>query len=123
MHEVISRLIKLLSEGGDRAEIERVENIIVESIDEAVSEDVFYSLPMNEILTILQKGDIESVDLLSSIVTKTSEKKGEESPLLLNVIYPKDAAFDECISIISKFTKCPLCKQIGELHDADRNRL
>ena len=49
-----------------------------------------------------------------------SEKKMDESPLLLNVIDPKEATFDECINTISKFTKCPLCRRIGELHEDNR---
>jgi ankyrin repeat protein len=114
---VISKLTRFLNEGGIREKIEALEDVIVESMDEVVKEDGFYSLPTNEILTILQKSSIESVELLSSIVTKMNEGKGEESPLLLNVIDPKNATFDECISIISKFTKCPLCRRIGELHD------
>ena len=100
--------------------IDKFENVIVESMDKIVAEDSFYSLPTNEILKILQKSDADSIALLSSIVTKMSKKKGEESPLLLNVIDPKNATFDECISIISKFTKCPLCRRIGKLHEDNR---
>jgi ankyrin repeat protein len=117
---VISKLTKHLNEGGSREEIDALEDAVVESIDEAVAEDSFYSLPTNEILKILQKSSIESVELLSSIVSQMSENKGEESPLLLNVIDPKDATFDDFISIISKFTKCPLCRRIGKLHNINR---
>ena len=117
MQRVISKLTKLINEGGDRVEIDALEDIVVESIDETVAEDSFYTLPTNEILTILQKSSIESIELLSSIVSQMSEKKMDESPLLLNVIDPKEATFDECINTISKFTKCPLCRRIGQLHE------
>ena len=117
MQSVISKLTKLINEGGDRVAIDALEDIVVESIDETVAEDSFYTLPTNEILTILQKSSIESIELLSSIVSQMSEKKMDESPLLLNVIDPKEATFDECINTISKFTKCPLCRRIGQLHE------
>ena len=120
MKKVVSKLTKLLNEGENREKIDALEDVLVESIDETIAEENFYSLPTNEILTILQKSDIESIELLSSIVTKMSEKKGKESPLLLNVIDPKNATFDECINIISNFTNCPLCKRIGQLHDDDK---
>ena len=120
MKKVVSKLTKLLNEGENREKIDVFEDVLVESIDETIAEENFYSLPTNEILTILQKSDIESIELLSSIVTKMSEKKGKESPLLLNVIDPKNATFDECINIISNFTNCPLCKRIGQLHDDDK---
>ena len=123
MQIVISKLTKLLNKGGDRDIIDELEDVVVESMDETVAEDSFYSLPTKEILTIIQKSYIESIDLLSSIITKMNEKKGEESPLLLNIIDPKNATFDECISIISKFTKCPLCRRIGELHEDNRKLL
>ena len=120
MRSVISKLWTLLNEGGDRVTIDEFKDVVVESIDEAVAEDSFYTLPTNEILTIIQKSGIENVEQLSSIVNKMNERKGEESPLLLNVIDPKNNTFDECIRIISKFTKCPLCKRIGELHNDNR---
>ena len=121
MSRVISKLAKLLNEGGSREKIGVLEDVLVESIEEASEEEGFYSLPMNEILTILGKSDIESVGLLCNIVSKISEKNEKESPLLLNVIDPKDATFDECISIISKFTRCPLCKRIGQMHEDNKN--
>ena len=120
MKKVVSKLTKLLNDGENREKIDVFENVLVESIDETIAEENFYSLPTNEILTILQKSYIESIDLLSSIVTQMSEKNGEESPLLLNVIDPKNITFEECVSIISKFTKCPLCVRIGQFHYENR---
>ena len=121
MKSVISKLKKLFNKDGSRDKIDLLEDAIAESIDEAVAEEGFYSLPTNEILTILGKSDIESVGLLCDIVSKMSEKKEKESPLLLNVIDPKDATFDECIRIISKFIQCPLCKRIGQMHEDDKS--
>ena len=54
MRSVISQLWKLLNEGGDRVTIDALEDVVAGSIDEAVAEDSFYTLPTNEILTIIK---------------------------------------------------------------------
>ena len=109
MESLIQELAKLLSEDGHRDTIDNIEDIMIESIDEIVKNDVFYTLPTNEILTILRKSDIESSEMLCNIARKMSSNKGHESQLLLNVIDPKEATFDECVKIISSFTECTLC--------------
>jgi hypothetical protein len=114
---VISKLSELLGKGGRENAIEKFKDVLAEAIVETVSEDSFYSLPKKEILTILKKSKIENVELLSSIVSQMINKMGEKSCSLLKVIDPKDATFEECISIISQFDKCPICRRIGQLHD------
>ena len=76
MRTLIAKLSKLLNEGGNRHEIDDCEYDLVASIEEAVAEDSFFSLPTNEILKIIQKSGTENVELLCSIITKMNKRKG-----------------------------------------------
>ena len=114
---VVSKLVTLINENGSEEAISAFEDVIVESIDESVEEDVFFTLPTTKIIEILGKSSIESTETLIRIVSKMSENKKEESPLLLNVIDREDATFDECVRIISNFIHCPLCKRISQFNE------
>ena len=122
MKKVLSKLAKAISNRESNEEIKIYEGIVVESIEEAAKESDFYTLPIDEISKLVEKSDIESYELLSEIVLKTSEIKEKESPLLLNVINRvEELSLDECVKIIKNFIKCPLCVKIGELFEYENN--
>ena len=75
----------------------------------------FTNQSVDQILTIVERSDIEDVKELCRIVSEMSAKKGKEAVLLLNVINPETATLRECIKIISNFKNSPICKRIGEL--------
>ena len=49
----LTKLALLLNEGADEEKIELIEGCIIESIEEAIEEELFFSLPMNEIIKII----------------------------------------------------------------------
>ena len=118
---LISKLLKLINEGRKKDKIEAYEELIIDEIEEYAKESSFYELPTKEILKIIGKSSIEEAELLCDIISRMCSYKGEESPLLLNVIKVEEATFEECIKIISKFKKCPLCKRINELFQENIN--
>ena len=95
---LISMLLSEINEGGDAKE--KYEDSLIESIEKAVKEEKFFELPTKEIMKIIEKSDIEDILVLREIVSGMSKKKGEETPLLLNVLKANEASFSECISVI-----------------------
>ena len=112
---MIAKLASLLEENGDKEIIMNYENVVIDSIDEFCKEDTFYELPTNEILKIIGKSNIENIELLCEIITKMNESKGDDSILLMNVIDPKNATFEDCINVISKFRCSPICRRTYKL--------
>ncbi len=121
MQKVVSNLNKLINEDANEQAIAAVENILIESIDLIVNEECFYSLPTKNILQIIGKSEIEDEEATAKIVSNMSKYKGEEAPLILNVIKADDMHFNDCISIISSLGQCPLCRRIGELYIKESN--
>ena len=121
MKKLISSLSSLITENGNEECIELIENFLIDSFDKIAKEESFYKLPTNEILKIIEKSKIEDIKLLYEVISKTCKNKGDESVLLLNVINPKEATFEECINILSKFVNCPFCKRTGELFAEYKN--
>ena len=117
MKTMISKLYAMLSESGNKEEIEFGEDVLIESIEETIKEDNFYSLPLFEIIKIIQKSHVSDYSSLKMLVSKINETKSEESVLILNVIDPEESSFDECIRIISGLKNSPICKRIGELFE------
>lgn len=118
---VLSKLSSLINENGNALKIEAYEEVVIECIEDAVKEDEFYSLPMKEILKILSKCVIADNKLLCEIVSRTSEKKGDESVLLLNVLHAKCMNRDDFVNIVSKFKCSPLCAQMNEILNEEHN--
>ena len=112
---LVSKLKKIIEEGVNKERIRRFEDVIIESIDEFVKEDVFYELPTNEILKIIKKSEIENAELLYEIISRMCAIKGEDSTLLLNIIKREEAPLEECLKFLSKFEYCQLCQRTTEL--------
>ena len=121
MKSLISELSLLLNESGNEENIKFSEKILVRSIEETVSEDLFYSLPTKEILKIIEQSEIEDINSLCTIARKMSEYKKEDAITLLNVIDSKEATFEDCISVISQFKQCPICERIGQFSEENKN--
>ena len=112
---MISKLATIINEGGNNDQVRVCEELIADELEEYVQQKHFFELPTNEILKIVDKSDIENIDLICSIITKMSESKKEESVLLLNVIKANENTLEECIKIVSNFNCSPICRRIGEL--------
>ena len=63
-NNLISKLSILINEGANKEIVEPLEEILIESISEAIKEDSFYNLPTNEILSIIRKTQIKDINLL-----------------------------------------------------------
>ena len=119
MSRVISKLSKLLYEGETGEKIESYEDWIIEEIEKHVKDASFYSLPTEEIVRIIEKSSINDAKLLMELTGNMSNNKGKDAVLLLNVISSEEATFEECVKIISNFSKCPLLKRLGNLFNSD----
>ena len=116
MKKIVQKLNKYVNENAEEGIISFAEELLSESIEETVKEEIFFSLPTKIICSIIGKSATEDVSLLKAIVQSMSKHKGEESALVLNVLSPEKATFDECIDIISCLETSPICKRIGNLH-------
>ena len=119
MSRIISKLSKLLSEGASNESIEAHEELIIDEIEKHVKDASFYSLPTEEIVRIIEKSSINDAKLLMELTQNMSNNKGKDAVLLLNVISSEEATFEECVKIISNFSKCPLLKRLGNLFNSD----
>ena len=117
---VISRLSTVIKEGKSK-KIERYEEVLIDSFDEAMKEESFYELPTNEILKLIERNNIESIETIFEIISRMNKSKPNKSVLLLNIIKRKEATFGECIKILSKFEQCPICKRAFRLFKEDQN--
>ena len=120
MKSVLKRLNRLLNEFGDESQIMFAESVLIDSIEETIKEESFYSLPTNEILKIICESEVSDSSILSHLVSRMNERNYEEAVLILNVIESKNATFEECINIISKLNRCQICNRIGELFENEK---
>jgi hypothetical protein len=118
MISYITKLALLLNEG-DEIKAEVIREYIAESIEEALEEENFFSLPMNEIVNIIQKSDISNPETYSNIISRMYEVKGGDAAIILNAVEAKEATFEECIKIISSLKCSPVCVRLGDLHAED----
>ena len=107
---------------GDKLKAEAAEKVIMASIEDAIEEELFFSLPTNEIIKIIQKSDISNAETYSKIISRMCEAKGGEAALVLNVIEPKEATFNECVKIVSSLNCSPICVRLGELYEENENQ-
>ena len=122
MRSIITKLNRLLAEGGNSELIEGFEEAIAESLASVVNDDLFYALPIKEVQNIVSKSEMDDLPTMCKLASNMSKKNRENAALLLNVFNPKYATLEECIRIIANFEYCPLCIKIGELY-ADNSEL
>ena len=113
MRSQITKIALLLDEGGNEAKVESIEKFIAESIDEAVEEELFFTLPTNEIIKIIQKSDVSNVETYSSIISRMCKAKGEETALVLNAVKAEEADFKECVKIVSSLKCSSVCANLA----------
>ena len=107
---LITKLKKLIEEGGSEEDVEALEDAVAYEIEKFVKEECFYELPTNEILKIVEKSNIADVESHCELVSRMSASKGRESALLQNVIGRKGLTIEECIKIffrIQAFSTLP----------------
>ena len=121
MKSLVLKLSRALDEGAGNEAIEFGEDVLIDSIEDVIKEDSFYSLPTNEIVKIVKKSELNDSENLKLLVSKMSEQKGEESVLILNAIEAENLSLDECIGIISSLSHCSICRVVGRLFGDDEN--
>ena len=89
MKKLITKLIRFLKKG-DEIKAEAIKEDIIESIEEVIEEELFFSLPTSEIVNIIQNCNISDAETYSTIINRLSETKGSEVALILNVVEPKE---------------------------------
>ena len=129
----IEKLNKAIIERKSADVINGYADVIVENIIEASSEPLFYSLPIEQISTIIKKVEFANKDeindpipLLQTLIQKTSEIHNEDAVLLLNGLKIDNLPsllLDDIIGIVSKFTKCELLTKLGELYIEEKSLL
>ena len=112
MENLIKELIRFLAKG-DEIKAEAIKEDIAESVEEAIEEELFFSLPTNEIIKIIQKSDVSNAETYSNIIVKIFEAKGEETALILNVVKASEATFEECVKIVSSLKCSSVCANLA----------
>jgi hypothetical protein len=115
MKTQITKLLKYLNKG-NRDKVNAAEENIAESIEEAIEEKLFFKIPMNEIVKIIEKSNISNAKLYSSIISRMCCVKGKEAALFLNVVEASGATLKECVQIVSSLTCSQVCVTLGKLY-------
>ena len=68
MKSLLTKLTHYLNDG-DKLKAEAIEEDIIESIEDAIEKELFFSLPTNEIVKIIQKSDISNREIYSNIIS------------------------------------------------------
>ena len=99
--------------------------LLIENITEASKEALFYSLPIEQITSIIKEVDFSNEDeikepflILRTIISKTSEYHGKESVQLLNDINVNKLPplqIEDIIGLISNFSTSELLIKLYEL--------
>jgi len=110
-HQVIEGLIKDINENN----VQRVnfcEDLLAESIEEVLNDELFYSLPMENICSIIQK--TKNNGAIERIIQSVGQKLGDDDELkLLNFIAKEEITkMDVFISIVSKFKQIPIIHRL-----------
>ena len=120
----------LSNEKLDRNAVKSNEKVILNKLREATKKDIFYTLPIKKICSILQQKDLveevsDKPEIIYNIIDKVTEKYPEESGLLLNVFQTEDwpLSLKECMEMMRHFTSCSLCIKIAELQEGEDNMI
>ena len=113
--------------------IKLTEDILAETITEASNEPYFYSLPIDQLSEVINKVDFsnddeikEPIQLLQTLIRKTSEYHDKESVLLLSTIKVENLpslSIDDIICLISNFTGSELLIKLSELYYEEKSLL
>ena len=109
--------------------IESLEKIASENLSDFSQIPLFYSLPLQNILHIVEISELSDeadyLELLSVIAKNIDEKYPKESALLLHSIQPKNLQFtlNSIVKIISQLSHCPLCSLLGRLYEEEQTQV
>ena len=97
-------------------------NCLINNIEKAIRINDFYSIPLQNILHIINETHIFTYDnyqeILKILISRLTDKYPKQTSLLLHYIDTDDASIDisECISIFSYFQSSPLCVELANLY-------
>ena len=107
--------------------------VLIENITEAYKEPLFYSLPIDQITSIIKEVDFSNEDevkepflILRTVISKTSEYHGKESIQLLNDIKVDklpSLQIDDIMSLISNFSTSELLRKLYELYVEEQSSI
>ena len=100
---MLEKHIQDLKEEKDKDKIYEIENIIAGYIKEYCKNPTFYTLSIEEIISIIEKSKInenKDIDSICNIISNINIYKPEEISLLLFCFNPQNLSF-KCIKILS----------------------
>ena len=121
MEDTIRELMNCLGKKGRDKRISAIEEYIGCNIKEAAELDIFYQLPIEQIIEILQSSEYISEETAQKVVAKTSEIKGEESLYLLTALRTNHFSLKACIDIVSQIKGCPIFKTMVRAKKTEDN--
>ena len=120
--KLIDDLIKEIKGANKPDVISNYEQEIAADLSQAIHEKKFFSLPLTNLLQIIEKTEFleteKSVSIIKSLVHFfVSYRDEKEAPLLLSVIKTKnlDITIETCIELLALFKQCDLCVQLQTL--------
>ena len=99
--------------------IANLENILSSNLKDYCTNPLFYSFPIKQIETIIEKSKINDIYTICNILSKASEYKIEEAPLLLQCFNSQTITMDANTKIITSLSKIPICMELKELKEND----
>ena len=126
--KAIEQLKKELNERNRNDIVNLYEKTIASNISIAIKNKAFFSLPLNNILSIVSQiafsKQYEHISLIKSIITETITAHSDEKETVLLLHYLKtndlDLTLDSCVDLLSLFTQCDLCVQLHKtFHEFD----
>ena len=118
MTNVFANLIEA-NEKKDEKFIANLENILSSNLKDYCTNPLFYSFPIKQIETIIEKSKINDIYTICNILSKASEYKIEEAPLLLQCFNSQTITMDANTKIITSLSKIPICMELKELKEND----
>ena len=110
--------------------IDTLEERLIENIDQLLTNDDFFHLPLVNIFSVLSKIDFMDIDnafiILQNFIQKTVKSHFEEKETIL-IFQSIDTTnisllYEKILSILEIFTNCPILRQLSRLHQQEKQQ-
>ena len=120
---IIKKLKQAIDSNMNAERINAYQESIAAFLPDASKLPIFYSLPFQNIVSIIKASEItepdEYVKVFSTIISKVSAAYPEEAPNLLNFISIPDGNVEQCKRLLSEFNSPGLLGQFKELQSKE----
>ena len=109
-----------ISSGVNEVKIDEIEDEIAKGINNFYKDSLFFNLPLHNVISILKKSNIDSVEIICDFLQKASKSKEHEAHFLLHCFDLSELTMDDCVKILSSLNNVPICSKLGSLYSKSR---